>query len=453
MSFPRDKVVPISSRGGTLEQDARKRAIEAALQTYAESNSNRTETIEYRGQLKSFEVIRINSSVPLLSHNNSRLRAQISTHPLKDQIQKSPFTSESQEVLAALLAQTEKFEDLRRQLKDLGQRHPGIITRDGLLVNGNTRLVATKANGEEGFDVAVLPADATSDDFFQIEMKLQLVNYVHQDYTFTNRLLLVQDLVNREKNESAVLKYMGWERLGKQKLAIHQRLLALVEEIRSISDPKLDYPFFDSKEEMLKNLDAAFQSALEESPRDADQLKWTRITAMILGLNKDEVRAIDMDFVETSLQPRIEGGEVEDFLSEHRAVETHDDLDEILDPQRIERPAGYNMRGVARDIISKTISSGGVISPERLDGFSKLHNAIKTGARDNIEAEVAQKMRSEPIEYLKEVTLKVEELTNSLPALFKDAEFNQAKFEFQAKKTQKSIQALQSELDRQLGTS
>lgn len=435
-----------------MNQEARRIAIEAALRAYQESGDKRTETIEYRGQLKSFEVIRINSSIPLLNNNNSRLRAQISTHPGRETIFSDPFCSASQEILSELLSQTEKFNDLRRELKDLGQKNPGIITRDGLLINGNTRLVATRLNGDEGFDVAVLPVDATSDDFLDIEMSLQLRTLVHQDYTFTNRLLLVENLVKRSLNDSAVIKAMQWHRNGQTKLALHRRLLALVEEIRSSTEPKLDYKFFDGKEEMLKNLDMAYQATLQESPKSAEELKWARITAMVLGLNKDEVRAIDTDFIDSSLQPRVEGTEAGAFLESYKSAGASDELDEILSTGDSAQSPTYDLRKVAQHIISTGLDETGSISVDKIEAFSKLHNAIKTGARDKIETDVADKMRSEPIEYLREVTLKVEELTNSLPSLFKDSEFNKAKFEFQAKKTQKSLQALQAELDRQLGT-
>lgn len=435
-----------------MNNETRKNAIEAALLAYQQAGEKRTETIEYRGQLKSFEVIRINASIPLLNNNNSRLRAQISTHPQREIVYSDPFSSAAQEILSELLAQTDKFGDLRRELKELGQKNPGIITRDGMLVNGNTRLVATKLNGDEGFDVAVLPQDATSDDFLDIEMSLQLRNLVHQDYTFTNRLLLVDNLIRRSANDAAVIKSMHWQRNGQTKLALHRRLLALVEEIRSSTETQLDYKFFDGKEEMLKNLDMAYQAALQESPRSAEELKWARITAMVLGLNKDEVRAIDTDFVENSLQPRVEGTEAETFLNSFRPETVSDELDELLASNESLTTTSYDLRKVAEKIISTGIDESGTISIDKIEVFSKLHNAMKTGARDLIESDVAEKMRSEPIEYLREVTLKVEELTNSLPALFKDAEFNKTKFEFQAKKTQKSIQALQAELDRQLGT-
>lgn len=434
-----------------MEKRARSEAIEAALSDFRLTGKTRTETIEFRGELRSFEVVRINASVPLLNHDNSRLRAQLATHASRELVYSDPFSVDAQNILTELLSQTEKFQELQRELKAFGQQHPGIITRDGMLVNGNTRLAATRLNGEEGFDVAVLPTDATSDDFFDIEMSLQLRKLVHQDYTFTNRLLLVDSSLKRSKNEASVIKSMNWQRGGQVRLSQHRRLLALVEEIREISGWKLDYKFFDSKEEMLKNLDTAYQAALAESPRDAEMLKWSRITAMGLSLNKDEVRAIDYDFVETALKPRTDGTKAGEFLSAFKTQKPTSTLDELLGDLDTEK-VSYDMRKVAQTVLTEVAADHQPEMNQGLEKFDYLYKAMRTSARDLIEAEVKDKMRSEPIDYLKDVTLKIEELTNNLPDLFKDTEFDKGKFGFQAKKTQKSLQALQAELERQLGS-
>jgi hypothetical protein len=226
--------------------------------------------------------------VPLLNPNNSRLRAQLKVHPKSSIVAADPTSPEAQEVLAQLLANTDKFDALKKQLDDYKQQEPGIITRDGLLVNGNTRLTAVRQLGLTGFDVAVLPADATDDDFVEIEMVLQLRKNVHQDYTFTNELLLVDSFLARTQNEETTIANMQWKRGGHKKLRSYQGYLQLIEEIRALN-PKLTYDFFDDKKELIVNLHQQYVTTLEQSPKDAETMKLTRIVALFLGLNKDEI--------------------------------------------------------------------------------------------------------------------------------------------------------------------
>jgi len=127
-------------------------------------------------------------------------------HPKRSIVEKDPTSSEAQEVLASLLRKTERFNKLKDELKELSQQNPGLISRDGLLINGNTRVVALRDLGVDGVDVAVLPADAMARDFLDLEMSLQMRRLTHQDYTFTNELLLIDKYRNAGHSEKELAK-------------------------------------------------------------------------------------------------------------------------------------------------------------------------------------------------------------------------------------------------------
>lgn len=429
----------------------RSQAIALALKSYADTGDTRTLSIEFRGSLKSFEVVTINPEVPYFNPNNSRLRAQLASHAKQLSIKTEPTSLDSQGSIQALLAQTDKFEELKQQLLDYGQQEPGLISRNGLLVNGNTRLAAIRTLGLTGFDVAVLPEDATDEDFFAIEMALQLRNLVHQSYTFTNRLLLVDNHLNRTKNEEATILAMQWRRDGKKRLKEHLGYLALVEDIRSLN-PKLSYAFFDTKEEAIKNLYSQVTGLEASEPGAAEKLKNSRITAMLLGLNKDEIREIDDSFLEEELIPAIDGDEnLEGYLDSFRdSTIVGGALAEILD-NSTGGSNGVNLRKVAEDIAGKVVGDDGLISDENVEEhFKRLHDIVRDRARKIREERIATDLRHEPIEYLKDVTQRIQKLADEIPLLFRDSEFNVGAFEYQAKKTEKAIQALQDALSRKL---
>lgn len=424
----------------------RKELIDQALTAYKESGNKLTLNIEYRGVSHVQEVVTLNVDVPLLNHNNSRLRAQLKTHPKRDVVRNDPESSEAQEILSDLLRATEKFKDLKRELLDFKQLDPGIITRDGMLINGNTRLVACRDLNFEGFSAAVLPMDATSTDLFEIESSLQLRKTTHQDYTLTNRLLLVEELWEKHQNEKNVAAAMNWTR-GAKKVNLSRRMLEIIEQVRDMAPQELGYQYFDSKEEMLKDLDREYQALVHEDPEAAENLKWNRITGMLVGLNKDEVRAIDEDFVDSALISRIQDDETKQLIESVKKTPTKSALADLLEPS--DNSTSYDMSEIAKKIISNSLEEGS-LDPAKIDKFSNLYNAMRLGARNTIESELQKNMLNEPIAYLNEVKLKIEELTGQLPEFVKAPGFDKQKFVFEAKKTLKALGQLQDELNRQL---
>jgi hypothetical protein len=433
-----------------MTQEFRREAIANALASYSASGATRTETIEYRGVQISLEVITINPEVPLLNPDNSRLRAQLLQHPLHSVVATNPTSPEAQKILAGLLASTEKFDDLKKQLLDFKQQEPGLVSREGLLVNGNTRLTAIRELGLTGFDVAVLPADATNDDFFDIEMSLQLRNLVHQDYTFTNQLLLVDSHLRRtDHNEKATINAMQWRRDGLKKLRLSQGHLGIIEEIRSMN-PQLKYEFFDKRAEFIKNLFDEYTKLSEHSPAAAEHTKLSRILALLVGLNKDEIREIDEDFLEDLILPNIDGGDLEEVFAKYKATEPEGDvLDDLLDESS---HYSVNLKQLVLDVANSVIDTNGAINDGLIDQkYKKLHATFKSVAREKRESRVNAELRSEPIEYLKDVTNRIQDLADRIPVLVNDAQFESGKFSYQAKKTSKAIAALQDALIRAFG--
>lgn len=422
--------------------------IELALEDYEAQKMTRTETIEFRGIQRTLKVVTISPEVPLLNPNNSRLQAQLANHPSNSEMITNPFLSKAQTVLEELLSQTEKFSALKEQLVDFGQQEPGIISATGLLVNGNTRLAAVRSLGIDGFDVAILPKDATDDDFFNIEMSLQLRNLIQQDYTFTNRLLLVGNHLQRTDNEDSTIRAMQWKRNGKQKLREHRGYLQLVEEIRQLN-PQLSYSYFDSKEELIKNLYSQYTILLASSPKAAETLKWTRIQGMLLGLNKDEVREIDEEFLLTEVLPAIEGERLEDYFRKFRTTDQSDAaLDELLG---IAEANEFDLRGIAKDIAGEVVNKEGSVTDESIESkFKDLHDRYRRTARSLREDRISHEMRTEPVVYLQDVTQRIQILADRIPVMFEDQHFNKKQFEYQVKKADTAIQQLKDALKRKL---
>lgn len=232
----------------------RKEMISRELSQYEKSKSNATYSIDFRGKKIYLPVIRVEADLLILNHKNNRLSCQLLDYPNREQIETNPELSESQKILVDLLAKTDKFKELKEQLKTLGQREPGLITREGLVVNGNTRIAAMRMLGMRYVEVAVLPDNVNESDVLDIEMLLQVTDLVHQDYTFTNELLLMKRFLDNGGSEKELARKMAWVRAGERKVRLHMRLLNYIEEVRSLSSPPIPYSAFDYKKTTFKRL-------------------------------------------------------------------------------------------------------------------------------------------------------------------------------------------------------
>lgn len=252
-------------------------------------------------------VISVPTNHVFYNHNNHRLSAQLQDQQRNIILEGDPYDASNQTKIHRLLVETEEFNRLKDQLASLGQKTPALITPDGLLVNGNTRCAALKElekEGKPGFaniEVAVTRESFTETDIANIEMNLQMVKLVQQDYTFTNELIFMKNFMDKlGKSEEALARQMDWRRSGKKKVRQHMRILGMIDEVRSLKDPPIPYKIFDTKREVLFNLDDELEKLINSGNlEEADQLKYTRFFALFAGLNKDQIREIDTNFIKS----------------------------------------------------------------------------------------------------------------------------------------------------------
>lgn len=191
-------------------EQARKDFIEAAIDALPQDAE--THRIQWRGSTSRLQIIRLPLDLALLNPDSHRIKSQLESDDLASSaIELDPHSSGSQEAISNLLRATGGFEALKLDLKDKGQIDPGIATRMGLLVNANTGAVALRDLGVDYIEVAVLPPDATIGEIYALELGLQVAQDFKQDYTFTNELLFVDDLITEEnKSEQDVALSLGW---------------------------------------------------------------------------------------------------------------------------------------------------------------------------------------------------------------------------------------------------
>lgn len=422
----------------------RRQTIESALEDYASSGQKRTEMIEYRGIRRDLEVVTLPIDLPLLNHDNSRLSAQLVDHPQRKAVESDPTSTSSQEILSDLLMRTEKFEELREQLKELGQQKAGLISRDGMLINGNTRLVALRKLGLSGIDVAVLPSDALPEDFLDIEMSLQLTTLTHQDYTFTNQLLLMRRYLDAggTHTEETLARKLGWMRRAKVRINQHMRMLYMIEEIRALHSEPFPYEYFDTRFQMLKDLDEKYQELLSTDFEAAESLKWSRITAMFLGINKDQVRAVDEDFFEDRVLPRLEKSGNKFDLFYQSTKDTSDGLDELLGGRTPRESQSPDLKKFATALVNTLDITTGEVQPEIANQFQEVKVATFLAAEDKITTQKRKSILAGPTKALQEMRLDLDRIEQDFSEVVIQKDFKLGDFHYELRKVEKAVEAL-----------
>jgi hypothetical protein len=420
--------------------------IEQALKDREQSgNQGKTLPVEYRGQEILLPIISLNPNHLLLNNNNSRLKAQLEDSSERETINTKPFSTEGQKILQTLLAQTKEFSKLKDELKNLGQQEPGVINREGLLLNGNTRVAALRELNAEGVDVAVMPEGANDEDFLNLEMSLQMRKLTHQDYTFTNQLLLIEKYLKVFNSKEQLAKKMGWIRNKEKKYNENMQLISLINELRNINpESPIAYKEFDDKMQHLKDLNDAYQSRLKDNPAEAENLKWSRATAIFLGINKDRTREIDTGYIDDQIIPHLsdkEGG-IKEEIENLKVVDVDNDgLSGILDDVPTDQ---VDPKKLAKVIIGK-IGDKGSIDKDLPPELEELQKEINQRTENSIKKAKRLTFLSKPSDVLAEIREDLEQIVDDFGEAMEDDSFDHQKFDFNLKKVAKAVTSLQKD--------
>lgn len=425
-----------------MELAARKQAILVAHQSWKDQpeSSRRTLTVDFRGQAMVLPVITINPAVALLNHDNYRLAAQLHDHPDRDIILTAPLSSEAQAGLTKLLSQTDDFKKLKQQLSELGQKEPGLITADGLLVNGNTRAVALRELGQTGLMVGLLPPNVSNEDVLDLQVQLQMVVLVHQDYSFTNQLLLIERLSQLEGDDDAIIRRLAKKPTAKSRseLAQQRRILNLIREIRKMhQSSKLPYSAFDDRSELLQDLDRDYEEQKKIDFVEAENLKWTRVGAMFFGLTKDQVRSMGSTFAITQLTDD----------QKKSLLKPVDDSDQVgvfgLTPRAKDANA---IKSFVTKVVNAKFDSSGKELPIGDQELVDVGKDMQVAAENQINKARLEKMLTDPIKHFAQARKNFDEVSSRFDELSRESKFDLAAFEEEYERVQEVLVKIEKKI-------
>lgn len=282
-------------------------------------DAKETLTIEWRGTQIHIPVISMPIELLAYNPNTHRIRAQRSTDLAREaDLEKDPWGHSAQNYLHNLLmgdpadpTKTDpSFTALQDDLKEHGQADPGIITRSGVLINGNTRRAALKQLSAPNIRVGVLPPDAGHEDLQSIELSLQLRKDHRRDYSFMNFLLAIDERANSGQAPAKIQKDF------RIKASVFDRsrwILAFVREaierskvcLQSGAIAGLSLVEFESHQGKLEELYRAYIALAPKSSAEANALREQRLLALVLNKSKTDLRLIEPDFVKKYMKAEL----------------------------------------------------------------------------------------------------------------------------------------------------
>jgi hypothetical protein len=237
---------------------------------------------------------------------------------------------------------------------------------------------------------------------------------------------------------------MKWSKGWQKKLDKRFQLLRLINEIRDYMQPiNLAYAIFDDKSQHLEDLNASYESLKNSDLQAANDMKWTRVSAMFLGVNKDQTRAIDEDFLDEDIAKRIDlDSPSKELLDKLKKVHVADDLDDILDKPD-ESTEKVDAKELAKEIIKARVDKDGFITGELSPLLMDLRKKMVLSAEAIITEQKRSNLLATPADQLREIREDLERVVSIFNEVCLQKGFNAGDFEYELKKASKSIEDLQ----------
>lgn len=268
-------------------------------------------------------VIAIGAGELLLNHRSHRIRSFLEDDERWKELKNEPQSEEAQEVLAFYIRDDrgpDNFLALQESILRDGQTNPGLITFDGVIVNGNTRAVAIRDFGDAAkrfIRVAVLPDTVQPHQLILLEHRLQMQKEFKGEYSFTNELLFTEDMreVLKLTPEQIAIErriQLGSPKKGAAEVEARLQILDLIRKMQQIPDVPLKLRFFDKFAfEQMRDILRNYRARMQEDPDEADRYLKTILLSAVLGVTSvHDLRRIDGAFIEDHMVAHLEEDDI-----------------------------------------------------------------------------------------------------------------------------------------------
>lgn len=288
----------------------------------------------YRGERKSFNVWEIPMECLIYNQYNGRIGSVVKSYE-KQNHKLNPELTEDTVLIEKFLWQSkeDKNEKTMNSLKKVGQLKFGIVTSDGVIVDGNRRgslmnkiLKDPKATQEEKdrckyFRAVILPENATKKDILQLETSFQMGEDEKVDYNPIEKYLKCKDLEDAGFTRDEIASFMD---IKKKDVDTNLEILALMDEYLSFYEYDGIYTMAEGHEDSfqklniaLKQYNAGVANMWGVTPADVNNLKAVSFDYIRLGMAQNDIRDLFRKPNQSSSSVFGSKTRWEEFLNKH----------------------------------------------------------------------------------------------------------------------------------------
>lgn len=182
-------------------ETAREKQLDVDL-TKEDARDDQKLRLVLKGEPRRLQVYRVPIKHLIYNIRNGRFAAELLAKESELKRKLDPAVPQDAKIIQKLLLDLKPNETkaLMADLRENGQLDPGVITRDGAVINANRRMAILTALHEETHDpkfdylrVARLPKEVDEKDIWRIEAGLQFAKEFRLDYSPINELLKLKE--------------------------------------------------------------------------------------------------------------------------------------------------------------------------------------------------------------------------------------------------------------------
>ncbi len=158
--------------------------------------------VQLKGEPKWLDVYRLPIEMLIYNMRNGRFAVEIMQKQVELGRELNPLEENDRKIIQKLLLEEDEnaTQLLKENLAKVGQVEPGIITFDGVVIDGNRRMSVIEGLFEEKsapqysfLNVARLPRNVDEKDLYRLEIGIQLSRPYRKDYGPINDLLKIKE--------------------------------------------------------------------------------------------------------------------------------------------------------------------------------------------------------------------------------------------------------------------
>ena len=289
---------------------------EAALTKIKEKNDSvGTKNLVYKSKTaETQQVYRIPVKYLIFNQYNGR----IGTYVQQEEKIYGPIdatTEAGEKIIMEFLwdSKVDRNKTTKKSLKIQGQIEPGIVTRDGVIIDGNRRCMLLKKLAEENNDLdvyfnAVILDDTLQSDptaIRQLETMFQMGVDAKVDYNPIEKYLKTRELMNDGFSDEKIAELMGVKKTDPKKF---MHILELMDEYlesidadyigmyRILDEFKVEGALVDLSNFVKKHERGSSGKDWEPDASDIDDFKQVYFSALRTGMDSKDLRILDKLF-------------------------------------------------------------------------------------------------------------------------------------------------------------